>query len=89
MHGTHCVVKLCSVLFFFQNASQDFYTRLELRALLTAKAHLEKETLTPAYLAVRRQYLVQLPNEREFIIKRDTLARIQGRDFSGIFPLTL
>lgn len=67
--------------FSFKNASQDFYTRLELRAVLTAKAHLEKETLTPAYLAVRRQYLVRLPNEKEYVINQDTLARFNSPVF--------
>lgn len=72
--------------FSFQNASQDFYTRLELRAVLTAKAHLEKDTLAPAYMAVRRQYLVMLPEEKEFVIRKDTLNRLKNSDFFDHVP---
>jgi signal transduction histidine kinase len=85
---TTLIIALSFAVYYFsyQNTSEDFYTRLELRAVLTAKAILEKDTLTPAYIAVRRQYLVMLPEENEYIIKRDTLDRFKNNDFFNHVP---
>ena len=59
--------------FTYQNASQDFYTRLELRAVIAARAGLQQNQDTVAFKEIRRQHMQRLPEEREYIIRTDTL----------------
>ncbi len=61
--------------FTYQNASQDFNTRLQLRAHLAARAYLQNSADTATFASIKREQLKRLPEEREYIIKQDTLTR--------------
>lgn len=72
------IAALSVAIYFFtyQNASQDFYTRLELRAVIAARASLQQNQDTVAFKEVRRQHMQRLPDEREYIIRTDTLKNL-------------
>ncbi|MBE7172949.1 MAG: HAMP domain-containing histidine kinase [Williamsia sp.] len=72
---TSIIAALSFAVYFFtyQNASQDFYIRLELRAVIAARANLQQNGDTVAFKEVREQHMQRLPNEREYIIRTDTL----------------
>ncbi len=76
---TSIIVALSFAIYYFayKNASQDFYTRLELRATIAVKASLQQNRDTAAFRQIRLQHMQRLTEEREFIIKLDTLERIQ------------
>ncbi len=65
----------CAIYYFaFENAFQDFFTRLELRANIAARANLPAENeKADTYEKIRNEHLQRLPEETEFIIKTDTL----------------
>jgi len=74
------IVGLSVVIYYFANAKafEDFYTRLELRAVIASKLNFEgNEQNQEAYENLRRQHLQPLPNEEEFIIRADTLDRVK------------
>lgn len=73
---TLIIVTLSSAIYYFANekAFQDFYTRLELRATIAAKANLDTNNVsTAAYEQVRNEHLQRLPEEREYIVRTDSL----------------
>lgn len=52
-----------------QNAFEDFYKRLEIRAIVAEKTQFEEEGMNKqAYEEIRRQHLEKLPYEKEYII---------------------
>ena len=76
---TFIIVGLSTAVYHFANkkAFQDFYTRLELRAVIAAKASLDlNEENTAAFEQVRNEHLQRLPEEKEYIIKIDTLEKV-------------
>ena len=85
---TSIIVALSFAVYYFtyQNASQDFYTRLELRANIAARANLEENDNTIAFGEIRRLHLQRLPEEREFIIYTDTLQRLYNNRLSRQLP---
>src|SRR5581483_6032447 len=75
------VLLLSTAVYYFANekAFQDFYTRLELRAVIASKINFDvNQNSLEAYEHLRKQHLQQLPEEEEFIIRTDTLDRIQN-----------
>lgn len=68
-----------SVYYFaIRYAFNDFYRRLEIRAVVAAKALLEEdETDASVFEEVRKEHLEKLPNENEYFIKVNP-----GTDFS-------
>lgn len=73
--------------FTYQNASQDFYTRLELRAVIAARASSQQNQDTVAFQEIRRQHMQQLPNEREYIIRVDTFKNIINNPLAQQVPV--
>lgn len=67
----------CCVAYFFMIvfAFQDFYKRLEIRGIITAKAQLEQHRidLGEIYADIRQQHLEPLPGEREYFFPADSL----------------
>jgi len=75
------VLLLSTAVYYFANekAFQDFYTRLELRAVIASKINFDvNQDSQEAYEHLRQQHLQQLPEEEEFIIRTDTLDRIKN-----------
>lgn len=75
------IVMLSITVYFFANerAFQDFYTRLELRAVIASKVNFESnEQSQETYENLRKQHLQRLPAEEEFVIRIDTLERIRN-----------
>lgn len=73
---TLIIVALSIAIYYFANekAFQDFYTRLELRATIAAKANLDTNNVsTAAFEQVRNEHLQRLPEEREYIVRIDSL----------------
>lgn len=65
------VLVMGGLVYYFanQNAFEDFYKRLEIRAIVAAKAALEKdETNVEAYDEIRQLHLERLPHEEEYFI---------------------
>ncbi|OLY91139.1 Signal transduction histidine kinase [Cnuella takakiae] len=86
---TFIVVVLCCAIYFFSynRAFQDFYTRLELRATIAAKANLDTgQANTQAFEEIRKAYLQRLPNEQEHIIRRDTLEAFMRQPDGRLLP---
>ena len=82
------IIGLSVAVYYFANAQafEDFYSRLELRAVIASKVNFEgNEESQETYENLRRQHLQRLPNEEEFIIRADTLDRIQK---TGLFRVT-
>src|SRR5690349_2524322 len=76
---TFIIVALSSAVYHFaiRKAFQDFYTRLELRATIAAKANLNEDTInSAAYEQVRNEHLQRLPKEKEYIIRSDTFKSV-------------
>lgn len=60
---------LSGFVYFFasRNAFEDFYKRLEIRAIIAAKAKLGQDrTHVNAYNEIRREHLEKLPSEKEY-----------------------
>jgi len=75
------VLLLSTAVYYFANekAFQDFYTRLELRAVIASKINFDvNQESQEALDQLRRQHLQRLPEEEEFIIRTDTLDRIKN-----------
>ncbi|WP_207492640.1 sensor histidine kinase [Aridibaculum aurantiacum] len=84
---TGIIIGLSCAIYFFANerAFQDFYTRLELRATIAAKANFEgSQATTQAYEQVRNEHLERLPEELEYIVPMDSLLQV-----SDTFALTV
>ncbi len=83
------LVVLSSVAYFFTTifAFQDFYKRLEIRGILTAKGQLEHHTsnIRKVYIDIRSQHLEPLPGEKEFFFPTDSLqAFIRSRAIADL-----
>lgn len=66
------IVLFANVLEYYsvnQNTFEDFYKRLEIRAIVAAKAKFEEDNLSKtAYADIRKQHLEKLPKEDEIFI---------------------
>lgn len=65
---------LSGFVYFFasRNAFEDFYKRLEIRAIVAAKGRLGQDaTNVSAYNEIRRDHLEKLPSEREYFFQID------------------
>ncbi len=67
-----------TVAYFFMNmfAFQDYYKRLEIRGIITAKAQLlehNRVDLEEIYSEIRQQHLESLPDEKEYFFPADSL----------------
>ncbi len=74
------VLTLSILVYYFanQNTFEDFYKRLEIRAIIAAKAAIEKDhNNIEAYNEIRQKHLEQLPFEKEYLIQGDTLANFR------------
>ena len=73
------IILLISVSVYYfanKNAFRDFYKRLEIRAVIAAKARLERdETNVTAFNDIRKEHLERLPFEDEFFIDRLHISR--------------
>lgn len=68
------ILLLNAVIYYVatRDTSNDFKKRLELRVIVAAKIHFEKDTTSSAaYTEIRQQYLEELPNEKEYLVKVD------------------
>lgn len=69
---TVCIVLFANVLEYYfvnQNTFEDFYKRLEIRAIVAARAKFEEENLSKtAYEDIRKQHLEKLPEENEVFV---------------------
>lgn len=76
------IVLLANVLEYYfvnHNTFEDFYKRLEIRAIVAARAQFEEHELSKsAYEEIRRLHLEKLPQEHERFIP----VRVQGNDRS-------
>jgi len=75
------IVLLSTAVYYFANekAFQDFYTRLELRAVIASKINFDINTQSQEAIEnLRRQHVQRLPEEEEFIIRTDTIDRIKN-----------
>lgn len=75
------VVLLSTAVYYFANekAFQDFYVRLELRAVIASKIDFEIDSQSQGAIEnLRKQHMQQLPEEEEFIIRTDTIDRIKN-----------
>ena len=75
------VVLVSTAVYYFANekAFQDFYVRLELRAVIASRINFDvNEQSQEAYEQLRRQHLQLLPEEEEFIIRVDTIERLKN-----------
>lgn len=88
---TAVIIALSAAIYYFANANafQDFFTRLELRANIAARANfnLEEETAA-AFETIRTEHLKKLPEEKEYLIRTDTLDKIKGMPFAKELPAT-
>ena len=88
---TFIIVGLSIAVYHFANkkAFQDFYIRLELRAIIAAKANLDiNEENSSAFEQVRNEHLQLLPDEKEYIIKIDTLEKVVKTKLNQQVPYT-
>jgi len=75
------IILLSTAVWYFANekAFEDFYTRLELRAVVASRANFDaSDQNQQVYETLRRQHLQRLPEEEEYIIRTDTLDRIRN-----------
>ncbi|MBN8856003.1 MAG: hypothetical protein BGO55_15275 [Sphingobacteriales bacterium 50-39] len=75
------VLLLSTAVYYFANekAFQDFYARLELRAVIASKINFDvNQESQEALDQLRKQHVQLLPEEEEFIIRTDTLDRIKN-----------
>lgn len=67
----------------------DFLKRLELRAKIAARIHLETdETSTSAFSELRKEYLSALPREKVYVLEYDSAARKLKHDSDLQLPHT-
>src|SRR5690349_19284022 len=83
------IVALSITVYHFatRKAFQDFYTKLQLRATIAAKANLDESTEnSTAYEKVRNEHLQRLPEEKEYIVKIDTFQNFAKDRLNGQVP---
>ncbi|RYE23948.1 MAG: HAMP domain-containing histidine kinase [Sphingobacteriales bacterium] len=69
------VVSLTQYYFANQNTFEDFYKRLEIRAIVVARTKLEKNsTGKKAYEEIRNMHLETLPYEKEYLLSIQNLS---------------
>jgi len=76
---TFIIVGLSIAVYHFaiRRAFQDFFTRLELRATIAARATLDEHSQSAiVFEQVRNEHLQRLPEEQEYIVKLDTLQKL-------------
>ena len=86
---TSIIVALSIAVYFFANekAFQDFYTRLELRATIASKASLDSDDKSSAaYEQIRNEHLQRLPEEREYIVRIDSLQTLARTGLNSNVP---
>lgn len=86
---TLIIIALSSAIYYFANeeAFQDFYTRLELRATIAAKATLDSDNENAAaYEQIRNAHLQHLPEEREYIVRIDSLKSLAEKGLNAKVP---
>jgi len=86
---TAVIIALSIAIYYFANtnAFQDFFTRLELRANIAARANLAAEQENAAaYEKIRSQHLQLLPEEKEYIVKADTLYKFMALPLAKELP---
>lgn len=67
------IVSVTEYYFVNQNTFEDFYKRLEIRAVIAAKSRFEKEAMSKStYDEIRRLHLETLPDEREYFFDVDS-----------------
>ncbi|HTI93870.1 MAG TPA: HAMP domain-containing sensor histidine kinase [Puia sp.] len=74
------IIMVSTAIYYFanENAFEDFYTRLELRAVISSRINFDvSDRNQKVYEDLREQHLQRLPEEEEFIIRTDTLDRIR------------
>lgn len=72
------IILLSVFIYYFadRNYFQDFYKRLEIRAIVIAKANQElDENSLSIYNELRRQHLERLPYEREYVFKSNDTSK--------------
>lgn len=89
---TFVIVLLSCAIWYFSNANafQDFFTRLELRANIAARANKIVETddnNATAFEQIRNQHIQILPEEKEYIIKVDTLDKFIHANAARALPI--
>jgi len=75
------VVLLSIAVYFFANekAFEDFYTRLELRAVIASKINFDLNSESQEAIEnLRKQHVQRLPEEEEYIIRTDTINSIKN-----------
>lgn len=75
------VVLLSTAVYYFANekAFEDFYSRLELRAVIASKINFDINSQSQEAIEnLRMQHVQRLPEEEEFIIRTDTIDRIRN-----------
>lgn len=84
------LITVSSVVYYVanNNAFQDFYTRLQLRADIAARVYLDTDkTSTGAFERIRAEHLQRLPEEREDIFHLDSLPALRsGLPYSRLPP---
>jgi len=74
------IIMLSTAIYYFANekAFEDFYIRLELRAVISSRINFDvSDRNQQVFEDLRKQHLQRLPEEEEFIIRIDTLDRIR------------
>lgn len=67
------IVSVTEYYFANQNTFEDFYKRLEIRAVIAAKSRFEKEAMSKStYDELRRLHLEKLPAEKEYFLDIDS-----------------
>jgi len=88
---TAVIIALSAAIYYFANANafQDFFTRLELRANIAARANFNVEAKTAAaFEKIRTEHLKKLPEEKEYIINADSINNMVGMDLTNELPST-
>ncbi|MDF2188966.1 HAMP domain-containing sensor histidine kinase [Paraflavitalea sp. CAU 1676] len=85
------ILFLSIVVYYFASrfTFNDFHKRLELRARITARIHLDKdESSTAAFQELRQQYLTALPYEQFYILRYDSATKSVSNDPGPKLPWT-
>jgi signal transduction histidine kinase len=83
------ILLLSGAVYYLANrySFQDFYKRLEIRAIIAAKANFEKDQGNVSlYNEIRKEHLERLPGEQEFFLKLDATGRAAGNTSGQLLP---
>ncbi|RFM26119.1 sensor histidine kinase [Deminuibacter soli] len=72
------ILLLSGAVYYFANrySFRDFYKRLEIRAIIAAKANLDSDVNNVSlYNEIRKEHLERLPAEQEYIVALDSLTK--------------